>query len=144
MTASPHIAGLTARLAELRAERDLVEADLPAPSGGDEADRATNVDGHAHLSALEDRIAAAESALAAASVSHPTGVVSIGSVVGLDFGDGTEPFLVAAADPGDPNLTVVTPASPLGKALIGAKVGAKITYEVRQGKPLAVTVTQIS
>jgi transcription elongation factor GreA len=134
---------LTERLAELRAERALIEADLLTPSGGDDADRATNVDAHVHLAALDERIATAEATLGAASVARPAnGVIAVGSVVGLDFGDGTETFVVGG-DLGDPALSVVTPGSPLGRALLGATTGTQITYTARPGRPVSVTVTSV-
>jgi transcription elongation factor GreA len=145
MTIQDHGARLAAHLAELRGERAQILADIPVlVSGGDDADRATNVDGYAHLASLDDRIAAVEADLEAASASTATsGKVSVGSLVGLDFGDGTEQFLVASANHGDPDLPVVTPSSPLGRALIGAEVGARLTYEPGPGRRAEVTVTEV-
>jgi len=144
MTIQDHGARLAAHLAELRGERAQILADIPVLMCGDEADRATNVDGYAHLASLDGRIAAVESDLAAASTSAAKpGVVAVGSVVGLDFGDGTEQFLVASANHGDPDLPVVTPGSPLGRALIGAKVGARLAYEPGPGRRAEVTVTEV-
>ena len=145
MTIQDHGARLVAHLAELRGERAQILAGIPNDMCGDEADRATNVDGYAHLASLDDRIAAVEADLEAASGSGTApGVVAVGTVVGLDFGDGTEQFLVASAGHGDPNLPVVTPSSPLGRALIGAKVGARLTYEPGRGRRAEVTVTEVA
>jgi len=144
MTIQDHGARLAAHLAELRGERAQILADIPVIMAGDEADRATNVDGYAHLASLDDRIAAVEADLeAASSTGNTSGKVSIGSLVGLDFGDGPERFLVASANHGDPDLPVVTPASPLGRALIGAEVGARLTYEPGPGRRAEVTVTEV-
>ena len=144
MTIQDHGARLAAHLAELRGERAQILADIPVIMSGDEADRATNVDGYAHLASLDDRIAAVEADLeAASSTGNTSGKVSIGSLVGLDFGDGPERFLVASANHGDPDLPVVTPASPLGRALIGAEVGARLTYEPGPGRRAEVTVTEV-
>ena len=144
MTIQDHGARLAAHLAELRGERAQILADIPVLMAGDEADRATNVDGYAHLASLDDRIAAVEADLEAASSTGKTsGKVTIGSLVGLDFGDGPERFLVASANHGDPDLPVVTPASPLGRALIGAEVGARLTYQPGPGRRAEVTVTEV-
>jgi len=147
MTIQDHGARLAAHLAELRGERAQILADIPVLMAGDEADRATNVDGYAHLASLDDRIAAVEADLEAASAtgksSKSSGKVTIGSLVGLDFGDGPERFLVASANHGDPDLPVVTPASPLGRALIGAEVGARLTYQPGPGRRAEVTVTEV-
>jgi transcription elongation factor GreA len=140
MTIQDHGARLTAHLAELRGERAQILADIPNVMAGDEADRATNVDGYAHLASLDDRIAAVE----ADSVSSAkSGKVSVGSLVGLDFGDGTERFLVASANHGDPDLPVVTPSSPLGRALLGAEVGHRLSYQPGPGRRAEVTVTEV-
>jgi transcription elongation GreA/GreB family factor len=143
-TASRHAANLSARLADLRAEREVVLADLPAPSCGDEADRAINVDAYAHLATLDERITAIEEELAHPADRPADGVVAVGSVVGLDFGDGPEMFLVGSADHGDPELSVVTPASPLGQALLGVEAGARISYQARPGNSIDVTVTSVN
>ena len=148
MTIQDHGARLAAHLAELRGERAQILADIPVLMAGDEADRATNVDGYAHLASLDDRIAAVEADLEAASATGKSsgkfsGKVTIGSLVGLDFGDGPERFLVASANHGDPDLPVVTPASPLGRALIGAEVGARLTYQPGPGRRAEVTVTEV-
>jgi transcription elongation factor GreA len=145
MTIQDHGARLAAHLAELRGERAQILADIPNVMCGDEADRATNVDGYAHLASLDGRIAAVEADLAAATTSGATsGKVQVGSLVGLDFGDGPEQFLVASANHGDPDLPVVTPGSPLGRALIGAEAGARLSYEPGPGRRAEVTVTTVS
>jgi transcription elongation factor GreA len=140
---------LAARLAGLRAERERAATELLAPSCGDEADRATNVDAHVRLATLDERIVAAESALAAAltnasATDGTAGIVSVGSVVGLDFGEGAEKYLLAPADYDGPELAVVTPGSPLGRALVGATVGARISYQPRPGQTVTVSVTEVS
>jgi transcription elongation factor GreA len=145
MTVQDHGARLAAHLAELRGERAQILADIPNVMAGDEADRATNVDGYAHLASLDDRIAAVEADLAATPTSAVrSGKVCVGSLVGLDFGDGPEQFLVASANHGDPELPVVTPGSPLGRALIGAEAGARLTYQPGPGRRAEVTVTEVS
>jgi transcription elongation factor GreA len=145
MTIQDHGARLAAHLAELRGERAQILADIPNVMAGDEADRATNVDGYAHLASLDDRIAAVEADLAATTTSAvKSGKVGVGSLVGLDFGDGPEQFLVASANHGDPELPVVTPGSPLGRALIGAEAGARLTYQPGPGRRAEVTVTEVS
>ena len=143
-SASQRTKDLTERLAALRAERERLLAELLPPSYGDDADRATNVTGHIQVAALDERIAAVESALTNLSASRPAaGTVGIGSVVGLDFGEGTETFLLNSVDAIDPDQAVVTPDSPLGRALLGAAVGAQISYEPRPGRQVRVTVTEV-
>jgi transcription elongation factor GreA len=144
-SASQRTKDLTERLAALRAERRRLLAELLPPSYGDDADRATNVNGHIQVAALDERIAAVESALMNLAARHPAaGTVGVGSVVGLDFGDGTETFLLSPVDAIDPEQAVVTPDSPLGRALLGAAVGAQISYEPRPGRQVRVTVTEVA
>jgi transcription elongation factor GreA len=143
-SASQRTKDLTERLAALRAERERMLAELLPPSCGDDADRATNVNGHIQVAALDERIAAVESALKNLTASDPAeGTVGVGSVVGLDFGEGTETFLLSSVDAIDPDQAVVTPDSPLGRALLGAAVGAQISYEPRPGRQVQVTVTEV-
>jgi transcription elongation factor GreA len=142
---------LRARLDTLRAERDQALAET-IPSGfGDIADRATNVDGHVRLAMLEQRIAAVEDELAAGdpradrstSDRSTSDGVAVGDIVTLDFGDGPESFLLGSVDQGGDNIDVITPSSPLGRALQGAQVGATISYTTQTHRTLYSTVTAI-
>jgi transcription elongation factor GreA len=112
---------------------------------GDDADRATNVDGHVRLAMLEDRIAAVELARAEAARQReqaPADVVREGAVVTVDLGDGPETFLFAAVEQAAAGDDVITPGSPLGRALAGAAVGATVEYRAanrtRQAAVIAV------
>jgi transcription elongation factor GreA len=131
---------LTARLASLRSERDQALAETISTSEGDLADRATNVDGYVRLEMLEQRIVTIENELAAShrpSARSADGTVAVGDVVTLDLGDGPESFLVGSVDQAGGSLDVITPSSPLGKALLGARVGSNITYAIGNRRPEA-------
>ena len=134
---------LSTRLAALRAERDRALAET-IPSGvGDVADRATNVDGHVRLAVLEERIATLEYDLAASKRPGPPpagDAAAVGSVVTLDFGDGPESFLLGSVDQAVDGLDVVTPSSPLGRALQGARAGSTVSYAIRADRTLNVAV----
>ena len=137
---------LSNRLAALYLEREQVLAEI-APTGlGDEADRATNVDGHVRLAMLEQRIVDLESELAEprrAPQRSAEGTVAIGDVVTVDLGDGPETYLLGSVDEAGTVVDVITPASPLGKVLEGASVGAKLTYKPRGGRELTAKVLAI-
>jgi transcription elongation factor GreA len=137
---------LANRLAALYLEREQVLAEI-APSGfGDDADRATNVDGHVRLAMLEQRIVALESELAEprSARRRPTeGAVAVGDVVTVDLGDGPETYLLGSVDEAGAGFDVITPSSPLGKVLLGAEVGAKLTYAPRPGRELRAEVLSI-
>src|SRR3954452_6640966 len=137
---------LANRLATLYHEREQVLGEI-APSGfGDEADRATNVDGHIRLAMLEQRIVALETELAEPRRTPEPGqrsTVAIGDVVTVDLGDGPETYLLGSVDEAGAGYDVITPASPLGKVLEGAAVGATLHYSPRSGRELTAKVLAI-
>jgi transcription elongation factor GreA len=67
--------------------------------------------------------------------------VAIGTVVAIRFDgdDEVERFLVGSIEERDDDLDVVSPQSPLGSAVIGAKPGDVRTYEVN-GQTLEVEI----
>jgi len=138
---------LLSRLAELTEERRATLAEI-APTGmGDDADRATNVDAHVRLAMIDRRIADVEAELADASYDeHRTrsdGTASIGDVVTVDFGDGPEQYLLGSVEEAGPGVDVITPGSPLGRALIGAAVGTTVSYAPRPHRTASVTLVAI-
>jgi len=138
---------LAARLTELRAERDQALAETIPVGDGDMADRATNVNGHVRLAVLEERIATVEGELAAfreISTRSAESGVSVGDVVTLDLGDGPETFLLGSVDEATDSFDVITPSSPLGKALLGACPGSSVSYRTRPGRKLSARIIAIS
>ena len=137
---------LSNRLAALYLAREQVLAEI-APTGlGDEADRATNVDGHIRLAMLEQRIVAVENELAEPRPSvrkKKSDAVAIGDVVTVDLGDGPETYLLGSVDEAGAGFDVITPSSPLGQVLEGATVGATLTYSPRPGRTLTAKVLSI-
>ena len=71
--------------------------------------------------------------------------VGAGSVVSIVFdGDSTpEKYLVGSIEEKPEDLTVVSPAAPMGAALMGSRVGDVIEYQTPSGATLKVTVTEI-
>ncbi len=61
--------------------------------------------------------------------------VSTGSIVGIRYNGDTEVeyYLVGSIEEKREDVLVVSPQSPLGKALIGHKIGAKVIYEAPNG-----------
>ena len=73
-----------------------------------------------------------------------TDVVAVGSVVNLRY-EGeteTEAFFVGSIEERRPGMTVVSPTSPLGSALLGAKPGDKVSYDSPAGR-LTVEVVSL-
>lgn len=72
-----------------------------------------------------------------------TGSVEVGSVVTVVDDDGDEiEYFVAPQENKAPGLLLASPTSPLGKALLGARVGDKVTYEAPGGR-FSVTVKAV-
>lgn len=137
---------LTTRLDALRAERDNALAETIPSGAGDVADRATNVSGHVRLAMLDERIASVEADLAALrsqSARRADDGVAVGDVVTVDFGDGPETFLLGSVDEATDRFDVITPESPLGRALAGAHPGSTIFYTAGANRTLRATVVSV-
>jgi transcription elongation factor GreA len=132
---------LSARLDVMRRERAaLLSETLVAPTG-DLADRAVNVEASIRLQLLDERIAALELEIDDLRRRHHTdGVVSVGDVVTLDLGEGDETYLVGSVEQVGAGVDTVTPRSPLGRAIVGAPVGAVVSYQPRAGVTMDVTI----
>jgi transcription elongation factor GreA len=73
------------------------------------------------------------------------GVAGPGMVVTVRFGSDTdeESFLIGSREEAETaNIDVYSAASPLGKALTGAKEGETVSYETPNGKTLQVTLVK--
>jgi transcription elongation factor GreA len=135
---------LTERLSVLRAERDGVFRDTLLVANGDLADRATNVEATIRLRLLDERIAGLELEIAESRHRHHTdGVVSIGDVVTVDLGEGDETYLIGSVEQASAGIDTITPGSPLGRAIVGAAVGATVTYEPRAGVTKSANICSV-
>lgn len=117
-------AEIEARIAEARSHGDLREnADY---------DAAKNDQG-----LMEARIRQIEALLQRAEVREATddGTVQIGSVVTVVDDDGDElQYFVATVENKVPGLLLASPDGPLGSALMGKRVGDKVTYKAPGGE----------
>jgi transcription elongation factor GreA len=94
---------------------------------------------------MEARIRQVQSLLDKAEVREveATEEVIVGSVVTLVDGDGDEDdYFVAAPENKQPGLLLASPSGPLGKALLGAKVGDEVSYHA-PGGTFTVTVKDV-
>jgi transcription elongation factor GreA len=111
------------RIAEARSHGDLREnADY---------DAAKNEQG-----LMEARIRKLEHLIRSAQIteSNSTDQVEVGSVVTVVDGDGdTMEYFVAPQENKVPGMLLASPSSPLGGALIGARVGQEVSYEAPAG-----------
>ena len=135
---------LTERLQVLQAERESLLADTLIEATGDVADRAANVEASIRLQLLDERIAGLELEIAdSRQREHVSGVVSLGDVVTLDLGDGDETYLVGSVEQAFAGVDTITPLSPLGRAIVGAEVGATVSYEPRPGVTMTATIRTV-
>lgn len=87
---------------------------------------------------METRIAQISNILRNAKIlegSQANGAIEIGVVVNLRY-EGeteTEPYLVGSIEERRQGVTVVSPTSPLGEALLGAQVGDTVSFEAPGG-----------
>jgi transcription elongation factor GreA len=140
---------LRARLDELLAERDEVaeEAALP-PVGGDMADRTQNVDALIRLATIDQHIVDLQVQLQQpqARVAAATDGAGVGSTVWLRFdgesGDG-DPYVIGYAEQARAHENIVTVASPLGQAVLGAKANSEISYAGPRHRRVTATVTRV-
>jgi transcription elongation factor GreA len=96
---------------------------------------------------MEGRIARLSSILKDAVIvdgSTSDGSVQVGVVVTLRYqGDtDTEQYLVGSIEERQPGVTVISPGSPLGEALLGTRPGDTVSYEAPGGR-LQVDVVQV-
>jgi transcription elongation factor GreA len=98
---------------------------------------------------MESRIRHIERVLAGATIvddaADSGGVVVAGSVVSLRYegDDDIERFLVGSIEERVEGITIVSPTSPLGSALLGRKAGEKVAYEAPRGM-LTVEIVEVS
>jgi transcription elongation factor GreA len=116
-------ADLEDRLAEARSHGDIRE--------NAEYDAAKNEQG-----LMEARIRTIRHLLRTAQVGEApsTNTVEIGSVVTVRDAEGAETeYFVAPQENKVPGITLASPSSPLGAALLGARVGKKVNYHAPGG-----------
>ena len=85
-----------------------------------------------------------EKAVVVSRDDHPDDTVAVGSLVDLQF-DGdeeTERYLIGSIEERHDDYDVVSPSSPLGMAMIGARAGDVVRYEAPAGQ-VEVTVVAV-
>ena len=98
---------------------------------------------------MQGRIQQIQALLEVAEVISPqqgsAGCAAVGSLVDLRFDgdDEVERFLLGTIEERPEDCDVVSPASPLGRALVGATAGDVVRYEAPAG-PVEVTVVAVA
>lgn len=130
---------VSARIASAREEGDLSE------NGGYHAAREEQ-------GQMEGRIRQLEALLREAKVGEQNGAadeVAPGKIVTVAFDgdeDDTETFLLGSREVLSTDSSVdqaVSPQSPMGAAVLGAKIGDDVSYEAPNGKTINVTITEV-
>ena len=102
--------------------------------------------GGTELAKLAGRVAQLEQMLEKAEVGQAAddGTISPGFKVSYRFegDDDVETFLLGAREMADDDIQVFSPQSPLGSALIGARVGETVSYQAPNGKHLKVVIVE--
>jgi len=131
---------ISAKIAAARAEGDLSE------NGGYHAAREEQ-------GQMEGRIRQLEAMLRDAQVGEApagSGEAAVGSQVTVAYGgddDDTETFLIGAREmlglDADIDTQVYSPQSPLGQAVIGAKIGSQVSYVAPNGRTIELHVLDV-
>ncbi|MFH8557393.1 GreA/GreB family elongation factor [Streptomyces celluloflavus] len=135
---------LRQELAELRAERGPVAATLRSEDPvGDRADEADALQRASEVARLDGRIAEIEGRIRETSVAGPppTDMVGVGSTVTVRFADGAEATVRIGEIVEEPDRTLVTADSRLGRALLGRHTGDTVAYETPDGSTTAVVLS---
>jgi transcription elongation factor GreA len=76
---------------------------------------------------------------------HAGDVIATGAIVSLRYegDDDVERFLVGSIEEQRDDVQVVSPESPLGKALLGYKAGSTVEYETPSGARLKVEIVEV-
>jgi len=133
------VAGRPAMSAEINARRE--EGDL-RENGGYHAAKDEQGKQEARIRQLTDLLRKARVGDAPKTATN----AELGTVITVKFAgdDDTEKFLLGSREiAGTTDLTVYSPESALGAAIMGAKPGAKVSYETPNGKQMTVEVVAV-
>lgn len=131
-------------LAELRAEREKVAATFRDPDEvGDRGDQADELQRANDLTHLDIRISEITTRLSQATLvgPPPTDIIGVGSTVTLRFDDDSTESIQIGQVAEALDATLVTADSPLGRALLGHRVGATVRYNTPAGRATATVLS---
>jgi transcription elongation factor GreA len=122
---------ITRRIQEAREEGDLKE------NGGYHAAKEEQGKNEARIYRLKEILSNAVVGEAA----DPNGIVSQGTIVSVSMRGNEIEFLLGNAEIAEgTDLTVYSPTSPIGEAIIGQKVGETVSYWAPNGKEISVEI----
>lgn len=126
-------ADIAKRIGEAREEGDLKE------NGGYHAAKEEQ-------GKIEARIYRLEQVLASAVVGEPPashGVVEQGMWITVELNGSETSFLLGSAEIAEDHITVYSPGSPIGQAIIGKKIGDEASYKTPMGKVITVKLLKV-
>lgn len=141
---APGAVRLRTHLTVLEAEREM-HAKARFDTGGDIGDRAWRVEGETQLHQLDEQIRRLRNSLDSLdqpAAATPRDVVGLGATVQLRFlaDSSVETYVVGSLDSQDEEFAVLTPESPLGRVLLGARVGDTVSYSAPRGNAQVLVV----
>ena len=123
---------ITQRIAAARAEGDLSE------NGGDQAAREEPGKNEGRINELIVKLRNAKIMEAPAA-----GTVGNGSIVTIDMGGREMVYVLGSRDIAvATDYDVISPESPIGAAILGAKEGDTVSYKAPNGREISVTITK--
>lgn len=125
---------------------DILERVSQARSMGDLSENAEYVAAREELSFIDGRIDELEELIKQAVLiqeTHSKGLVKLGSTVTVNTKGKKEVFTVVGEWEADPHEKKISHESPLGKALLGKKVGEKVEVEAPAGT-VVYTIASVS
>ena len=127
-------ADIAKRIQDAREEGDLKE------NGGYHAAKEEQGRIEARINRLEEILAS--SVVGEAPETH--GVVEQGTVVTLTLNGNETKFLLGSAEIAEgTDIEVYSPESPIGKAVLGAKIGDELSYTAPNGRAIAVKILKV-
>ena len=140
MLSSDHRRRLERQLIDLQTiERPRLLAAMGQVDGKDPADQADRMVFELDLAQVDGRIQRLNDLLAGEEVAGTPGSRQDATLV-LDFGSGPETYRLGVLG-ADDTLDVITPESPLGRALVDAVEGQRVTYATPRGTASVVVVS---
>ena len=140
---------LSAELEDLTT-RGRVEIARAIETARELGDLSENGDYHAakdHQGKMEARIRQLQALLEDVEIVESAGsdVVTTGTTVSIRFDgdDDVERYLVGSIEERHDDLEVISPGSPMGKALLGSSPGDTVSYEAPNGSMLKVQIVSI-
>ena len=71
------------------------------------------------------------------------GVVEQGMMITVELNGSETSFLLGSAEIAEDHITVYSPSSPIGNAILGKKIGEEASYKTPMGKTISVKILKV-